>query len=220
MEEFRAELEAKQIDMNKLIKGNSDLIKNNAQQFSEALLEFWFGYVSLNDKLVIQEVFGQDTSLDNIKDMYQKLFRKLGIAKRIAEKIRRYVDGQNKADLHYEIVADISTELLNRFINTVGFEYLDDSEINDLRQANVQNSLGLEAVIDPSILLDSHRSSLVDVPFITQDAPIRISSLNYGEGYISAKIFTNQDTLVKTYIRNYSWWELQIDGTNTLINNS
>jgi hypothetical protein len=75
--------------------------------------------------------------------MYQKLFKKLCIAKRIAEKIRRYVDGHNKTDLPYEIVADISTELLNKCINTVGFEYLDDSEINDLRQANAQNNLGL-----------------------------------------------------------------------------
>jgi hypothetical protein len=142
-EEFRAELEAKQIDLDELIKGNSDLIKNNAQQLSEALLEFWFEYVSFNDKTYIQDVLGQDTSLDNIKDMYQKLFKKLCIAKRIAEKIRRYVDGHNKTDLPYEIVADISTELLNKCINTVGFEYLDDSEINDLRQANAQNNLGL-----------------------------------------------------------------------------
>ncbi|NLO69357.1 MAG: hypothetical protein GX102_00055 [Porphyromonadaceae bacterium] len=142
-EEFRAELEAKKINLAELIKGNSDLIKNNAQQLSEALLEFWFEYVTLTDKPFIQQTLGQDTSLDNIKDMYQKLFKKLGITKRISEKIRRYVDGHNKTDLPYEIVADISTELLNNCINTVGFDYLDDSEINDLKQANAQNNLGL-----------------------------------------------------------------------------
>ena len=142
-EEFRAELEARQIDLEELIKGNSDLIKNNAQQLAEALLEYWFEYVALNDKHIVQQILAQDTSLDNIKDMYQKLFKKLGLSKRIAEKIRRYVDGHNKTDLPYEIVADISAELLNKCINTVGFEYLDESEINDLRLANVQNGLGL-----------------------------------------------------------------------------
>ncbi|MBE0573679.1 hypothetical protein IH575_02125 [Candidatus Dojkabacteria bacterium] len=142
-EEFRAELEAKMIDLEELIKGNSNLIKNNAQQLSEALLEFWFEYVALNDKPLIQEILGQDSSLDNIKDMYHKLFKKIGIAKRIAGKIRRFVDGHNKTDLPYEIVADISTELLNKCINTVGFEYIDESEINDLRLANAQNNLGL-----------------------------------------------------------------------------
>jgi hypothetical protein len=141
--EFRAELETKQIDLEELIRGNSDLIKNNAQQLAETLLEYWFEYIALNDKTFIQQILGQDASLDNMKEMYQKLFKKLGIAKRIAEKIRRYVDGHSKTDLPYEIVADISAELLNKCINTVGFEYLDESEINDLRQANEQNHLGL-----------------------------------------------------------------------------
>jgi hypothetical protein len=147
-EEFHAELEAKQINLEELIKGNSDLIKNNAQQLSEALLEYWFEYIALNDKHIVQQILAQDTSLDNIKEMFQKLFKKLSISKRIAEKIRRYVDGHNKTDLPYEIVADISAELLNKCIITVGFEYLDESEINDLRHANTQNNLGLELDIN------------------------------------------------------------------------
>jgi hypothetical protein len=142
--EFRVELEAKQIDLEELIRGNSDLIKNNAQQLAEALLEYWFEYIALNDKTFIQKILGKNTYLDNMKDMYQKLFKKLGIVKRIAEKIRRYVDGHSKTDLPYEIVADISTELLNKCIHTVGFEYLDESEINDLRQANEKNDLRLK----------------------------------------------------------------------------
>jgi len=142
---FRTELEAKQIDLEELIHGNSDLIKNNAQQLAEALLEYWFVYVTLNDKHTIQQIFSQkgSSALQDITDMFKKMFKKLNIAKKIAEKIRRYVDGHNKTDLPYEIVADISSELLNKCINTVGFEYLDESEINDLQQANKKNNLGL-----------------------------------------------------------------------------
>jgi hypothetical protein len=142
-EEFRAELEEKQIDLEELIKGNSDLIKNNAQQLAEALLEYWFEYIALDNRHTIRQILAQDASLENIRDMFRKLFKKLGIAKRIAENIRRYVEGHNKTDIPYEIVADISAELLNKCINTVGFEYLDESETNDLRLANKQNSLGL-----------------------------------------------------------------------------
>jgi predicted transcriptional regulator len=144
-QQFRVELEAKGIDLEELIHGNSDLVKNNAQQLAEALLEYWFAYIALNDKQTIQQILAQDNNpaLQEISDMFQKLFKKLGIAKHIAEKIRRYVDGHNKTDLPYEIVADISAELLNKCINTVGFEYLDQSEINDLKQANIKNNLGL-----------------------------------------------------------------------------
>jgi hypothetical protein len=151
-QQFYAELESKQIDLDELINGNSDLIKNNAQQLAEALLEYWFAYVALSDKHTIQQILAVEgsTALQDVSDMFQKLFKKLGLAKRIAEKIRRYVDGHNKTDLPYEIVADISAEILNKCINTVGFEYLDESEINDLRIANEKNNLGL--------VLDQHNN--------------------------------------------------------------
>ncbi len=143
--EFRTELMTNKIDLEELIKGNSDLIKNNSQQLAEALLDYWQAYILLQDKKFIQQILVQENSsaLQEIAGMYQKLLKKLEIAKLIAEKIRRYVDDHIKTDLPYEIVADISTELLNKFINTVGFEYLDESEINDLRQANIKNNLGL-----------------------------------------------------------------------------
>ncbi len=142
---FRLELESLQIDLNELISNNSDLIKNNAQQLAEALIDYWFVYINLNDKHTIQQILAQEgnPALQEISEMFQKLFQKLGLAKRIAEKIRTYVDGHNRTDLPYEIVADISAELLNKCINTIGFEFLDESAWNDLKKANQQNNLGL-----------------------------------------------------------------------------
>jgi hypothetical protein len=144
-QQFRSELDTQGIDLEKLICDDSDLIKNSAQQLAEALLEYWFEYIAQDDKQTIREILAKNGSpdLQNIADMFRKLFKKLGITKRIAEKIRRYVDGHNKTDLPYEIIADMSAELLNKCINTVGFEYLDKSEINDLTQANEKNNLGL-----------------------------------------------------------------------------
>jgi hypothetical protein len=145
---FRSELETNKIDLEELISGNSVLIKNNAQQLAEALLDYWFTYINLNDKHTIQRILAQEGSsaLQEMTGMYQKLFKKTGLTKKIAERIRRYVDGQTKTDLPYEIVADMSAELLNKCIRTIGFEYLDEAEINDLRLANERNKLGL--VID------------------------------------------------------------------------
>lgn len=144
-QQFRTELEEKGVDLEDLIINNSDLIKNNAQQLAEALIEYWFVYLALNDKQTIQRILAIEGSsaLQDITDMFQKLFKKVGIAKLIAEKIRRYVNVHNKADLPYEIVADISAELLNKCINTVGFHYFDESEVKDLQNANEKNNLGL-----------------------------------------------------------------------------
>jgi hypothetical protein len=142
---FRAELSGLQIDLNELISNNSDLIKNNAQQLAEALIDYWFVYINLNDKYTIQQILAKEgnPALQDITDMFQKLFKKLGIANRIAEKIRSYVEGHNKSDLPYEIIADISAELLNKCVNSIGFDYLDISAKNDLKLANQQNNLGL-----------------------------------------------------------------------------
>jgi hypothetical protein len=143
--QFRRELEAQQIDFEELISGSTEMIKNNAQQLAEALLEYWFVYVNLHDKHIIQKILAQEGSsaLQEMTGMYQKLFRKAGIVKKISAKIRHYIDGHNKADIPYEIVADMSAEMLNRCITSVGFDYFDDSEISDLRVANEKNNLGL-----------------------------------------------------------------------------
>lgn len=147
-QQFRDELNTKKIDLEELISGNSGLIKNNAQQLAEVLLDYWFAYITLGDKYAIRQILAQEgsTALQDMTAMYQKLFKKVGLVKKVAEKIRRYVDGHTKTDLPYEIVADMSAELLNKCIRTVGFEYFDEAEINDLRVANEQNNLGL--VID------------------------------------------------------------------------
>jgi hypothetical protein len=144
-QQFRTELETKGIDLGELISGNSELIKNNAQQLADALLEYWFVYINLNDKYTIQRILSQEGSsaLQEITDMYQKLFKKVGIAKKIAERIRSYIDVHTKTDLPFELIADMSAELLNKCIRSVGFDYFDESEINDLRLANEQNKLGL-----------------------------------------------------------------------------
>lgn len=144
-QQFHAEIELLQIDLDELINGNSKLIKNNAQQLAEKLIEYWLAYVALNDKETIQQILASEGSsaLQDMTDMFQKLFKKLGIEKLIAEKIRRYIDGHQKTNFPFEIIADISAEMLNKCINTVGFEYFDESEISDLSQANENNNLGL-----------------------------------------------------------------------------
>jgi hypothetical protein len=147
-QQFRTDLEAKGIDLKELISGNSELIKNKAQQLADALLDYWLVYINLNDKYTIKRILAQEGSsgLQEITGMYRKLFKKTRLAKKIAERIRSYIDVHTKADLPLEIIADMSAELLNKCIRTVGFDYFDISEINDLRIANEQNKLGL--VID------------------------------------------------------------------------
>ncbi len=157
-EQFGKELKEKNVNLEDLISGGKDLIKNNAQQLAEALLDFWFASIFSPDKRIIQHILAEDenTSLQDIAEMFKKLFAKIDLANVIARHIRGYVDGHGKTDLPYEIVADISAELLNRCIQSVGFEYFDEAEISDLQQANERNSLGLvfDVVSDSEVSLE------------------------------------------------------------------
>ena len=122
------------------------------------MLDFWFASIFSPDKRIIQHILAEDenTSLQDIAEMFKKLFAKIDLANVIARHIRGYVDGHGKTDLPYEIVADISAELLNRCIQSVGFEYFDEAEISDLQQANERNSLGLvfDVVSDSEVSLE------------------------------------------------------------------
>ena len=145
-EQFLIDLESDNIDLQELINQNSNLIKNNSLQLAELLIERWSANVLLNSKKTIQQILGSEESLaiQDILEMFQKMFKKIGLAKIIAEKIRRYTDGNNRKGMPYEIIADISAELLNKCINSVGLDYFNESEISDLHIAIEKNELGLE----------------------------------------------------------------------------
>jgi len=148
IQKFRDELRDKQIDLKDLIDSanrNSGSIKDNAQQLAEALLEYWLASIVQNDKhTTIRQILAPNGSLalQHMTDMFKKLFdpEKLDLAKQIAEKIRYYV---NRDQPYYDIAADMSAELLNKCINTVGFDFFDESKIDNLRQTNEKYSLGL-----------------------------------------------------------------------------
>jgi hypothetical protein len=129
------------IDLNELFYGNNERVKNFSQVLAEALESYWFDVYMLENQQNLAEVFSE-VGLQNIQDMLRRLFTKLQITKIIAERIRRYVDGYRNIEDVYEMIADISAEMLNKFINSVGLEYYNESNFADLKKAS-ENINGL-----------------------------------------------------------------------------
>lgn len=186
---FRLELESKDIDLEGLIDQNSDLIKNNSLQLAELLIERWSANLLKNSKKTIQQILGSEESLaiEYILEMFQKMFKKIGLAKIIAEKIRRYTDGNNRKGMPYEIIADISAELLNKCINSVGLDYFNESEISDLHIANENNTLGLKLKQDNNPTVQSISQifeKIDDWNDIIQSQPEQMKSLPSYRNYL------------------------------------
>jgi hypothetical protein len=148
-EECQTSFETDGIDLEELFYGNNERVKNFSQVLAESLEDFWFEQYMQKNRQNLSSVFSE-TGLQDIQDMLRSLFKKLQIAKIIAGRIRRYVDGYRNIEDVYEMIADISAEIINKFINTIGLEYLTESGFADLKQANDKNSLGL--VLDHSEL--------------------------------------------------------------------
>ncbi|GAP71389.1 hypothetical protein SAMD00024442_11_53 [Candidatus Symbiothrix dinenymphae] len=141
-EECQTYFETEGIDLEELFYGNNERVKQFSQVLADALETYWFEQYMLENRQNLSKVFSE-TGLQDIQEMLRSLFQKLQIAKILAERIRRYVDGYRNIEEVYEMIADISAELINKFINTIGLEYFSESDFADLKQANDKNSLGL-----------------------------------------------------------------------------
>ncbi|MDR1170751.1 MAG: putative virulence factor [Prevotellaceae bacterium] len=142
VEECQEYFTSEGIDLDELFYGNNERVKNFSQVLAEALEVYWFEQYMPENRQNLSKVFSE-TGLQDIQDMLRALFKKLQIANLIAERIRRYVDGYRNIEDVYEMIADISAEIINRFINSVGFDYLKESDFADLKQANEKNGLNL-----------------------------------------------------------------------------
>lgn len=128
------------VDLDELFHGREDRIKNFAQVLVDALATYWFENDTLENRQLLSEVFPDKAFLHDIRDMLHRLYKQLNIRKTIAEKIRRHVDGYRNIDDAYEMIADICTEMFNKFINSVGLEYYDETNFRDLETVSANIS--------------------------------------------------------------------------------
>lgn len=129
------------IDLNELFYGNNARVKSFSQVLAKELETFWFEDYMLRNQKNLSEIVSKE-GLQEIQDMLRRLYEKLNITEIIAERIRRYVDGYRNIEDVYEMIADISAEMINKFINTVGIEYYNESNYSDLKKAS-ENINGL-----------------------------------------------------------------------------
>jgi hypothetical protein len=125
----------KGIDLNELFYGNKERVKIFSDVLAEAVETYWFEQYMLENKQNLTNIFSE-VGMQNIQDMLRRLFEKLKMRKVVAERIRHYVDGYRNIEDVYEMIADISTEMINKFINSVGLEYYNESNFTDLKKAS------------------------------------------------------------------------------------
>ena len=118
-----------------LFESKKERIKSRSKLLVEALANYWLKEY-LPGKQTVLSVILPKSHYDNLLEMLEKLFVKLQMTTTISERIRRYVDGYRNTEEIFEMISDISTEMINRFVGTVGTDYYKDFNYEDLEEAS------------------------------------------------------------------------------------
>jgi hypothetical protein len=148
-EECEEYFENKGINLQELFYGNNERVKQFSHVLAESLEAYWFENHLRKSTQKLIDAFSE-TGLQSTQEMLKTLYQKLEISEKVARRIRTYVDGNTRVEESYGMIADLSAEIINKFINTVGIEYYTESDEADLKVANDRNNLGL--VLDHSEL--------------------------------------------------------------------
>jgi hypothetical protein len=188
------------LNLDELFYGNNDRVKNFADMLAEALEDYWFGsYVQTKRQKLITVFTAQ--GWDDILEMLKNLYVKLNISQLIADNIRTHVDGYRNIEDVYEMTADISAEIFNKFITSVGQVYFTPADIADLKQAN--NKVLENANGEPGLKFD-----LSEFDFKSnsrEEAAVLISRMANLSELLQQRPLTD-DAKRLPNIRNYSLW--------------
>jgi len=168
VEVCKQDFEKENIDLDELFYGNINRIKSFSTTLAESLQKYWFDESLLGRNYnELCEIFSEST-VNDIVDMLKALFIKLHLTDKIATSIRKYVDRYDNIEEAQEMIADISAEIINKFITTIGYFYFTEENIEEMRVANINNDLGLN--LDHNYLsYDSFSPDMVSTLFEVLD---------------------------------------------------
>ncbi len=188
-EECRQFFEEQGVDLNELFYGGLDRVKNFSQVLAEALQDYWFN-VGLPSKITSISRYINDIEAEYITDTFRKLYGKLQMSKYISDKIWHHVNGYKNLEIVYEMISDISCEILNKFMSTFGMAYFTREDFDDLKSANEKHSLGLvldfaqqernQGTYDKNNLNINH---LEELNRLLQEKPAEVKALPHVKNY-------------------------------------
>src|SRR5690606_14283560 len=140
--EYLKDLEKNNIDLDGLFNPVDERIKNFSTQLAEIVIESWVRDLKDTKNHIAHSVLTEG-ALEDVLEMFQRLFKKVNLVHIIAKRISIYVDRDDKIEPAYDMIADVAAEIINRFVLSVGLDYLDVTEIMTLKNKNDNNDLGL-----------------------------------------------------------------------------
>ena len=133
-----------------------------------------------------------DAAYTNNLNLYNNLYGILGYS-------------QMKSANYYDLVTSLGFKNLEKYERSLDTNNKDTWSV-------LHEALGLTAIVAPNNIPLLQSISSIKAPFSMQSPTLKVSNIIYREGYVSANTTAMNDAFVQTYIRNYSGWNLYVDG--------
>ena len=167
-----------QIDLVDLFRRSEFGLQSPSQLLAATLKTCWFDeWLRGTQSKILTDMLGE-VPFNELVDMLQSLFEKYKIERRVAHTIHGYVDefGVNVKNLS-EMIADICAEMLNKFVQTVGYEYYskEDGVVDAINEISARHNLGLDFHFVeggnpiPIIADDVHHNNIAEVMTMMDD---------------------------------------------------
>ena len=130
-EDFYEILKTSGIDIEKIIEGTADkAIKSESLIYAEMLIEDWLAKIlKVKNDMVLKQKGLTKEILNLICDTIDKSKERVGlkyiIEKNIYNEVENFASNKN-----YNIVADISSKILNDYVNSIGWKFIDENKSN------------------------------------------------------------------------------------------
>jgi hypothetical protein len=143
-EEVETYFQEKEIDLKELFYGELNSLKNNSVALAEGLRDYWFAnYLGIERfRVFIDDGFSQ-SAVERLLDTTKVNFDRQKITRIIADKIKKYVDRYDKIIHAEELIADVSAAIINEFVNTLGWSFYSENEVEKIGETNQANGLNL-----------------------------------------------------------------------------
>lgn len=133
----------KGISLEKLFECNFKQ-KSNSEQLAEGIIRKWLDDIKAQKSLKFYEAEGCNTLaiLDMIENM-KAVVDTTQLVSVIAKRISPFVDAISIPLPILDMIADTTTEIINHFVVTFGYDYYNEDKISELKIINEKNNLHL-----------------------------------------------------------------------------
>ncbi len=133
--------------------------------------------------------------MKNMENLFNEI---LHVDVLISNKIRKYVLNMEKIDAMAEMLADISSEMINKFVNEMGYSYYSEHKLESIVKANNENNLELDmdisSIEEKSVYENQTIEKIFDVlnniDEVLQENPIDKEKIKYLPNYSSFERWT------------------------------